>query len=329
MREPFKRAAKVTLSIRKADKAALREALVSAINPMVDYFAAELTALAMRRLDEELERIGQAVYVAVSAFATEVEAPDADTNRQGGETVAARGVVAPSVTTASSKVTRTHEPRSVARAGSSPAPDTVRGGGRASPLPAVAAEQGSTSSRSGLLEQALGPDIARALGEPVADRDAKLRKDGHRQGVTVCSKCGYVGGNARGCGKPTGHPTRKPSFGEQLDAALDDNCRKLEQTRPALTPRGLPTFATSAVPPPPVRAPAPYDTAKAKVDRLAMLRARNAERPADAPLARAGEDDNPNASEHWTREEIDEETAAAEARKLTGELPEPSSSWGF
>ncbi len=45
-------------------------------------------------------------------------------------------------------------------------------------------------------DRALTPDDFR---EPEAERKRP-----------ACSRCGFVGGNARGCGKATGHPTQSP-----------------------------------------------------------------------------------------------------------------------
>lgn len=137
----------------------MRKALLKRVRPLVERLATDLTELAVRRVEAELERMTEAFSVALSAYQ------------------------------------------------SNGAPD--------------------------LIEAALGPDLARMLNS-APDRDTKpanvpppapaerprvvrppdarsghstdkRRSDGKRIGAIICSKCGYVGGNARGCG--TAHET--------------------------------------------------------------------------------------------------------------------------
>jgi RNA polymerase sigma factor (sigma-70 family) len=67
----------------------------------------------------------------------------------------------------------------------------------------------------GVLDDALASLVSRVDGAPapalpappMAVQAPQPRPPGPN-GVTTCSRCGFVGGNARGCGKPTGHATQ-------------------------------------------------------------------------------------------------------------------------
>lgn len=42
--------------------------------------------------------------------------------------------------------------------------------------------------------------------------DRLLPEHRPRRQPIICRKCGFKGGNARGCGKPSGHPTLQPQL---------------------------------------------------------------------------------------------------------------------
>lgn len=323
----------------------MRRALRARVRPLVERFQAKLLELATARLDAEVDRIEQA-----DAFADALVAFDPELffgkPPRGFRKAARKGQTSDTPArkaAAESKSAVEASPVPEADDSSCGAPHAsgngglVRGGATrkpsdrrrrhhdwgsllgisalpAVPEPAVAAEQGSTST--------VVDDLAKRIPafKDIEARAAAQLARGETNHVT-CSKCGHVGGNARGCGKPTGHPTLGATVSFTPVATTPYETAKAKVDR---------TYAVVTVPPPTVHAPS-SPPPPSKVDRLATLRARNAERPAgDKPVARAEpEDDNPTASEHWTEDEISVARGLAESHKRTGELPEPKSSWGF
>lgn len=136
------------------------------------------------------------------------------------------------------------------------------------------------------------PARKRHVEQPVSNRlDAGETRQPARPspvpGKVTCKKCGFVGGNARGCGKS--HPTQGASV--ITDGAVQHSGR---------------------TPPP---APPRVSTIAARV----YTRAKQAAAPSitEADDDTAPEDDVPLA----------DKIAEAEGAKAEGELPEPSSSW--
>ncbi len=130
-----------------------------------------------------------------------------------------------------------------------------------------------------------------------AEPTAKPRDTGFAPQKT-CSKCGYVGGNARGCG--TAHAT----------VVL------------ASEPVGWASYSVDAVAPAAKSDPFAAD----KKDRASRIAARAAAAPRDVAQRMPDADDGDD--EHqWSKERIAVEAARAESRKLGGELPIPRSSW--
>lgn len=194
MRELFKRGAKVSLAIRKLDISRdLRGMLADRIRPMLDYLSAELAELALHRFETDLERMGDAFEVAVSAFASEVANDDSD--RRDHDPV-------PNVQGGAGRLLHGDAERSgIADSGFLYGPDP-----RPAQAPHPRREEGQRPTRlvdrrgPGLIERHLGPEIA-ALLDPQPKR---VQSNGKQ--MPSCSKCGYVGGNARGCG--TAHATQ-------------------------------------------------------------------------------------------------------------------------
>lgn len=137
----------------------------------------------------------------------------------------------------------------------------------------------ATAARSSVGDSARA--IAKVARPSVQPPPAKV------PGRVTCKKCGFVGGNARGCG--TAHPTQRASA--MANGAVQDSGR----TPPPAQPR--------------------VSTIAARV----YNRAKQAAAPSitEADDDAAPEDDVPLA----------DKIAEAEGGKAEGELPEPSSSW--
>lgn len=347
-REPFKRATKATLSIQKSDLGAvLRALLTKRIEPQVKYLVAELAELAehaARRFEEELERMCEGLQVAVSAFVSEV----------ANDSKPAKAVL----------LSQARPDLATYKLGPlGPEPDNdVRGGGNPSPgcavpEPAVAAEQGSTSSPKrckpgqhsftvngashgvtfcehcgeGRIDADEELDAARAAGTARSLSD--VQRDTKPSNGRKCSKCGLPGGRADHCG--TDHQPLKPQgFGDQVTKAIEDIAEKFETPFPPRRMKSVADLPKKATVGPQMidvqatRVPSAYETAKAKVDRLAALKTRNAHRPVAHRDDEPG-DDNPNADERWSQSDIDRDKREHESNKLSGELPDPISSWSF
>lgn len=152
---------------------------------------------------------------------------------------------------------------------------------------------------------------------PIIGRDIKPanmpRAAGKRS--NTCSKCGFVGGNARGCG--TSHPTRP------------------EQPPPAMPEIAAAVHAVYAAKPltaiEPTRnlkpTPAAVAAAKERIARLDAIKARSGGVVLTPSRRAPAVDDNPTARERWTDSEIAVETSQAEMHKQDGAMPAPSSSW--
>jgi len=188
----FKRGAKLTLKVDPSLGSGLRSMLIGAIKPMVDYLASELAELALARLRTDLERIGDAFEVAVSAFASEVANANPDTRDHDPvpqvRRSAGRGLQGNGERSARADQDIGREPPT--RPASAPSP---RRGEGEHPARLVRPRD--------VLEQHLGPEIATMLDAPQRQANGKR--------LPACSKCGFSPGNARGCG--TSHkPQRQP-----------------------------------------------------------------------------------------------------------------------
>ena len=123
------------------------------------------------------------------------------------------------------------------------------------------------------------------------DREDRTALQANGKKPVTCQKCGYVGGNQRGCGKS--HPT---------------------QTSDAVTP--APNVGRQVQP------PLGVDRLDVRA-RLATIAAR-APKPANPPVIEDEQDGEP---ERWNKRRIAEETELAENCKHDGALPRASSSF--
>lgn len=161
-------------------------------------------------------------------------------------------------------------------------------------------------ARKAAKTQATPVDQKRPAARDVVHRDVKsdnVPKPAKPSGVHGCGTCGQIGHNARTCRREIAATT--PNVYASAKAKVDR------------------APVSIAVPPPPVRAVKPSAAAiEQHRSRIAVLRERSAQQHvADRPIATAGEDDNPNAREHWTAQEIADETAAATRSKRPGTMP--------
>lgn len=168
MPNTFKRGAKVTFAIRRSD-GNLRAVLLERIEPMVRYLASELAELALARFQAELDRMGEAFEVAVSAFASA-------TDVRGGEQPARAAVP---------------EPAAAAEQGST------------SPSPPRGAAPNLIAQFLGPEIDALMKPAppARPLEALVDDLGVTGRGKPRQRPPRSCSKCGRPGARADQCGK--------------------------------------------------------------------------------------------------------------------------------
>lgn len=178
------------------------------------------------------------------------------------------------------------------------------------------------------------PDLVenglRLAALPVTVFAAALQANGKK--VVTCKKCGFVGGNARGCG--TAHATKVVTIGSATcpphsfvggdhqcfvclkDFPERDSRVRLPPSRSKADPDAAPM---TAIAPERRLKPTPEAIAAAKVrvqERLARIAVRSG-----APAREVIE--NPNADERWSPQRISEERELAESRKLEGSLPVP------
>lgn len=192
-------------------------------------------------------------------------------------------------------------------------------------LSAIASDLGAPPlAEPDLVTAALGPELAGMLTPAPAKRERDYkpenyppsRRDREERAVpqangkkpVTCSKCGYVGGNARGCG--TAHETRSDPK-KPLEIDVD---RFLG--RPAPTVSGKEGSSHGAAGP--VRS-------AATPDRRAAIAARATKPPAPRPQAGERAADEPDIFED--DEPLADRIARAEASKREGELPRPRSTF--
>lgn len=150
-------------------------------------------------------------------------------------------------------------------------------------------------------------DIAGSV-EPLRITDDELKQlkavapapDGKK--TVTCKKCGYVGGNARGCGKS--HPTllrvlRQPHTVATTEAAESPRVERIKRV----------SIARSGQPP-----------------TLGMRTRRPVVEPAPEPEPEE-DDDSDDSDERWSKLRIKDETRIAEGKKHEGLLPMPRSSF--
>jgi hypothetical protein len=212
------------------------------------------------------------------------------------------------------------------------------------------------SDRPDLITAALGPDLAAMLTPPPKERPTQ-RCAVHREVFDVgsacpscakepppppapqeapgpevrtpvrkpntCSKCGYVGGTAYGCGKPRGHVTLAATRSIPPREALSSLLQRAK-TGPDDQP-------LTAIEPPRRLKPTAEAIARGferSAARGAPSRLRDGiTRPIRKPDLEV--DDNPNAEVRWSSDRIEHAKTIAESLKRDGELPTPLSSWEF
>jgi hypothetical protein len=162
----------------------MRDVLLARIQPLVDRMAADITELAVRRVEAELERMGEAFAVALSAYASDA-APDMITKALGPD-------IARMLDTAA------------------PAPPRPR------PLTITTAEQadellGPGTAMAARVKDLLPRPVVVPLCTPVDGQPTDIRRASNGARLPTCKLCGYVGGNARGCGRSHVTRTAAPS----------------------------------------------------------------------------------------------------------------------
>jgi hypothetical protein len=220
----------------------MREVLLERVRPLAERLAQDMVNVATARIEAEIERIGEAFEVALSAFASEV--PHDDSDRRVDDPL-------PKVPSGARRQLHGDEPRGASRA------DSVAVDGAYEEQPAQNAGEGRGDG-----ERSARP-VALSVSVP-----SDIRKQ------NVCSKCGFVGGNARGCG--TAH-------------------------RSARAP-----VTTTPERPRPITAAAIAAAKVRNTERIASIAKRETVRArAGSPGPRS--DDNQNAEERWTPQGITEE----------------------
>lgn len=307
MRDRFKRSATTRFSIYAPKggtkpAATLRAELSKCVQPMVDYLASELVAVALNRLDADIERMGEAFEVAVSAFASEVE--NGNTDRRADDSL-------PEVQRSAGRRLHDDGERELAAVGDRPvqvaaqAPNPGRSEGE---RPARLVEPAPD-----LIAQHLGPDIA-AMLTPPRHRDLKpanvpQRPASGARKPNTCSNCGFAGGNARGCGRAHTTVTKADQHGEA-------------PTHVAVSPDHGDVDAPAVhVRREPARRPQEAASPNAARDRIASIAARaKAHQPAGIVAAEP--------EERWSPERIAEERELAENSKHDGSLPRARRTFG-
>lgn len=307
----------------------IRTVLRARVRPMIERLATDIVDLAAKRLEDELARLPEVMGVALSAFESNAE-PDL-LARALGPDLAAMMKAPP------------------------PEPEPVKTG-------ACGAESGGASEWTCQLPKGHeGCHWSRLVGrwwdppkvidakagevspkvEAVKEQIAKLpprrasgpQTTGKRQ--QTCSKCGFVGGNARGCSKS--HPTQTaPVAG--VDIARDGSpIVTVQSDASAVLASSSPNFGpvtTARKAWGPGQTVAPDDTPVALVrsvpppDRRALIAARAA-KPSEPALAEPDDDDDDDAEERWSASRLKDEIALAESQKREGELPVPRSTFAF
>jgi hypothetical protein len=163
----------------------LVDTLLERIRPVVERFAQDLAVIAAARIERDLGRLGEAVEVALSTYAS--DRPDLIMAAFGPELAA---MLTPPKETHADPDRGDHDP----------VPHVRRTSGRG--LPGLEPQRPDDTSEA----PAQAPPPRREEGERAARLvDASSVRKPVRKPNT-CSKCGYVGGTAYGCGRS--HPTR-------------------------------------------------------------------------------------------------------------------------
>jgi hypothetical protein len=311
----------------------LVDTLLERIRPVVERLAHDLALIAAARIERELGRVSEAVEVALSTYAS--DRPDLITAALGPELAA---MLAPPPKPHPTQRCSVHrEVFDVGAGCPSCAKETHADPDRRDhdPVPHVQGGAGRGLHGDGTRGLKLGLD-ARDQEQAAQPADPR-REEGERAAGLVeprsrgekitCRKCGYLGGNARGCG--TSHPTQRPA-GEvpKIEMKTDLDGKPWPPPRAKTGPDDQPLTAIE-----PLRRlkPKPEAVAAAKArieERRARIRAQA--ESAQASTRRAAEpevDDNPTAEERWSSERIEHAKTIAGSLKRDGELPVPRSTF--
>lgn len=198
-------------------------------------------------------------------------------------------------------------------------------------------------------------------------REERTEPQANGKKPVTCTKCGFVGGNARGCG--TAHPTKDSIevMGVVADPVRRTVTMRVEGPAAEMIRRGAAPFSmgsnagipeiqatpatraaelegahnllrqrlrrpdTDAAPMTAIvterRLKPTPEALAAAKARIARIAERNRATPGRAAEPAREHNDNENADERWSAREIDEERRIAESSKHAGELPAPSSSF--
>jgi hypothetical protein len=327
----------------------LVDTLLDHIRPVVERLAMDLAHIAAARIERELGRVSEAVEVALSTYAS--DRPDLITAALGPELAAMLTPPKPRPT----QLCSVHrEVFDLGRVCPSCAKDLDLDELDRQLGPELAAErrrraqnftrEGQTSDVPARAEAA---ESKSAVEAPVSEADSKRgapRESGNggfrvTPGKVTCHLCGFVGGNARGCGKPRGHVPI--GIGDLADGTPEAADRRLEESARELGPPPAPPRAKTGPDDQPLTAIEPQRRLKPKPEAVAAAKARIEERrarlraqaeSAQASTRRAAEpevDDNPTADVRWSPDRIEHAKTIAESLKRDGELPTPLSSWEF
>lgn len=223
----------------------MRDVLLSRVRPLVERFADDLAALAVRRVETELARIGVALDVALSAYQSDVSQ---DVDSISRDVLAdALGPQLAAMLTPPDKRQRDYKPENY-------------------------------------------PPSRRA-------REERAESQANGKKPITCKTCGFVGGNARGCG--TAHETKSPGFARAKADPDDIPMTAVEVSKPRVSP---------------------YDVAAAKA-RIARIASRA------KPVVRRVDHEPHNLANPVPEETLASATTRAVASKHTGELPHVRSSF--
>jgi len=284
----------------------LRDLLLKRVRPAVERTANQIVDLLITRVETELALVPEALEVALSAFAFTPEPKHADSDWPDHDPV-------PTVPSGAGRGLRSDDRRGQGRSdsGDVDGPNEEQPAQEASPRRREGERAPRLVAPADPLKQVLGPVLAGMLAPPqprpssdyhtIEHRDTKpenVTSSGkpRQRAVMRCSKCGKLGARADGCG--TSHEP------EHVLTAIEPS----RQVRP--TPAAV-AHAKNNI--------ARREAIKASAGGLVV----KPSRPAQVV------DDNANARERWTAEEIAEETERCELLKPDGSMPALSSSWEF
>lgn len=282
----------------------MRDVLLKRVRPLVERLAADLTELAVRRMEVEIERIEESLEVALSAYQS-ADVPDLLAAALGPELAAM-----------------------LAGGGTSRHTTIDDDGKRGSGQPAPHVTQQGADTPGHRASEAAG-NVADPHCTPIGHRGAEPSSSTfpNAKKPITCSKCGFVGGNARGCGRA--HPTleRPPARPAYMTPEREITRGPVVTSSPTIAPRRAKADPgaqpMTAIAPARTRA-TPGELAAAR-ERIALIAARNTTTHGRA--ATPARDDNENAEERWSPSRIAAATKALESNKLNYELPEPSSTF--